>query len=368
MKISIPRNDLLKPLQQASNVIERRQIKPILSHFLLHCEAGALSATATDTEIEVHVLIPNVTVHTEGTTSAPAKKLVDICQALNERELDIETTDQKMSIKAGKSRFNLMSLDVTTYPTFEYQEPDTTFSLDQLHLRKLIEKTAFSMAQQDVRNYLNGILLEVRGSRVRSVATDGHRLAISTVHVPEIGEETDQKVIIPRKTVQEIKRLLTSGGAVSIGLSPRQIRVTFADQSARLTSKLINESFPNYEQVIPVGNDKVLSVEREQLIQKLSLVSVLSYSDFRGVTLDITGQSMQIRAKNQENEQAEDEIAIDYAGEDLKVAMNVSYLLDVLNAIDEERIEMRFRDASSSCLIVGVGNEQDQYVIMPMRI
>jgi len=247
-----------------------------------------------------------------------------------------------------------------------------SLQLSQVDLRTLLEKTHFAMAQQDVRYYLNGLLLETGKKMVRAVATDGHRLALCELATEaskgngKVARGDGHQVIIPRKGVQELQRLLTGDGAVTLAIGTNHVRATIGD--IRFTSKLIDGRFPDYERVIPKPQGNVLKAGRDVLRQALQRAAILSNEKYRGVRLELADATLRIQANNPDQEEARDELEVEYAGQALEIGFNVNYLLDALAAVDSEQVEMGFVDANSSCLISGAGPVQARYVVMPMRL
>jgi len=366
MKIATTRDALLPSLLQISGVVERRQTLPILANVLLNAKGNQLMMTATDLEVELRTLA-ECKCDDEGSFTLPARKLVDINKALPEgASIEIEVGSEKAVVRSGKSRFTLGILAAQDFPSVEPSEKIQAFSVLEKSLAGLIEKTQFAMAQQDVRYYLNGMLLEGMGGVLRSVATDGHRLAIAEAF-GEIEGDIEFQVILPRKAVLELARLLKE--------DEQHTRVELSSSHARFfvgtsvfTSKLIDGRFPDYQRVIPSELHRVARLEREPLKQALHRASILSNEKYRGIRLRFSEHVLQMLAHNPEQEEAEEEIDMDFQGEDLVIGFNVGYLIDVLGAIEQDKVEFLLRDASSSALIKGAGEERHRYVVMPMRL
>ncbi|MCC6302154.1 MAG: DNA polymerase III subunit beta [Gammaproteobacteria bacterium] len=366
MKFTITRDALIRPLQTVSGIVERRQTLPILSNILLRISGGTLTLTSTDLEIEMlaHATADKAT---DGDTTLPARKFLDICRALPEDAvLDVSVSGERATIRAGKSRFVLSTLPAAEFPGIEVNQKLSQLKLPQRGLRNAIARTHFAMAQQDVRYYLNGLLMELENRIIRMVATDGHRLALCETPYPnEI--DKNQSLIIPRKAVLELYRLLADDdGEVEIRVGGNFIQVKTAEIS--FTTKLIDGRFPDYQNVIPKGGNKSVICDREALRQALSRVSILSNEKYRGVRMQFASGLMHILAHNPEQEEAEEELAIEYSGDDLEIGFNVTYLLDALSAADSERISITLTDANSSCLIQGVDDKTCRYIVMPMRL
>ena len=366
MKFTITRDALIRPLQTVSGIVERRQTLPILSNVLLRLNDQTLTLTSTDLEIEM-LAHAEVTKAAAGETTLPARKFLDICRALAEDAvLDISVTGERATIRSGKSRFVLSTLPASEFPGIEVNQKLSQLNLSQRALRNAVARTHFAMAQQDVRYYLNGLLMELEGRVIRMVATDGHRLAMcETPYAKEINK--NQSIIVPRKAVLELYRLLADDDSeVEIRIGGNFIQVKTADIS--FTSKLIDGRFPDYQNVIPKGGNKTATCDRETLRQALSRVSILSNEKYRGVRLQFSSGAMQILAHNPEQEEAEEELAIDYTGDHLEIGFNVTYLLDALSAGDSDQVTLILSDSNSSCLIQGVGEKTCRYIVMPMRL
>ena len=366
MKFSIQREALLKPLQHVIGVVERRQTLPVLGNVLLNATRKNVKLTATDLEVELQAQV-NVAVTEIGDITLPARKLLDICRTLpEEAQLDISVKKDRCLVNSGKSRFTLSTLPASEFPVIDKLKTPRKFSLPENELHRLLESTGFAMAQQDVRYYLNGLMLEPDSKVLRAVATDGHRLALCDL-ATGIGDGERQQVIVPRKGVQELQRLLEhSDTAVSVEISSNHIRMTTPD--LRFTSKLIDGRFPDYNRVIPKSLDKQLLINRDLLRQALTRTSILSNEKYRGIRLDISKNNVKIQAHNPEQEEAVEELDVGYEGDAIVIGFNVTYLLDVLNVIDTDEVEIALGDANSSALIRRPGNNDCQYVVMPMRL
>lgn len=367
MHFTIQREALLKPLQLVAGVVERRQTLPVLSNVLLVVEGQQLSLTGTDLEVELVGRVSLDEPAEPGEITVPARKLMDICKSLpNDALIDIRIDDQKLLVKAGRSRFSLSTLPANDFPTVEEGPGSLTLSLSQSRLRRLIERTSFAMAQQDVRYYLNGMLLEVQTGVLRAVATDGHRLAMCSM-VAEIEQTERHQVIVPRKGILELARLLTEQDAdVSIVLGQHHIRATTGEFT--FTSKLVDGKFPDYERVLPRGGDKLVVADRQGLREAFSRTAILSNEKYRGIRLQLASGLLKIQANNPEQEEAEEEIAVDYNGSQLEIGFNVSYLLDVLGVMTAEQVRLILSDSNSSALVQEADNDDSAYVVMPMRL
>ncbi|GMQ83622.1 MAG: DNA polymerase III subunit beta [Gammaproteobacteria bacterium] len=366
MKFTIDRESLLKPLQQVIGVVERRQTLPVLGNVLIVADDKGLQITATDLEVEIQAKV-SVQIDEGGEITLPARKLVDICKALPENaSIQFTFKDQKVQIKSGKSRFTLATLPAADFPVVDEIKSDCQFAISQDKLKESIERTQFSMAQQDVRYYLNGVMLEIGNGLLRTVATDGHRLALCDMDV-DIAVSHSSQVIVPRKGIQELQRLLeASDEPVQVEVGTNHIRIRTADLC--FTSKLVDGRFPDYERVVPRGGDKLVVADRELLRQALSRTSILSNEKYRGIRLNIEKNNIKIQAHNPDQEEADEEFEVDYQGTGLEIGFNVTYLLDVLSSVRSENVEITLSDSNSSCLIQQPGTAQYRYVVMPMRL
>lgn len=364
MKIIAKRESILSPLQSVIGVVERRQTMPILANVLLSAKGGRLSVTATDLEVEL-VATSEVDVQRNGEVTIPGRKLLDICRALPEGvEITMTLDGERMTVRARKSRFTLSTLPAAEFPTVEEINAQQTLKIPQKDFRRLLEKTHFSMAQQDVRYYLNGLLLETSAKTLRSVATDGHRLALCEMDLASKGK--GQQIIVPRKGVLELQRLLGSEGVVTLTIGSNHIRAQIGD--IRFTSKLIDGRFPEYSRVIPANPPRLVQADKDVLRSALQRTAILSNEKYRGIRLAMKGNSMTLQAHNPEQEEAEEEIEVQYDGDDLEVGFNVNYLLDAIAAIEGSEVEIGLMDANSSCLIRAPDNSSSRYVVMPMRL
>jgi len=365
MKLSAARDVLLKPLQAVIGVVERRQTMPILSNVLLVAKDNELLVTATDLEVEL-VAQAEVAVETGGEITVSGRKLLDICRALPEgSDIDISVSGEKLVVRSGRSKFSLATLPAAEFPTVEDIKAGQTIKVDQKYLGRLIEKTHFSMAQQDVRYYLNGMLLETGGKLLRAVATDGHRLALCEVEIA--GAKMDeQQVIVPRKGVLELQRLMTGSGSLNIELGANHIRIQL--EGIRFTSKLIDGRFPEYDRVIPKESSNELTADREAFKGSLQRTAILSNEKYRGIRLIIRDSGVVMQAHNPEQEEAEEELEVEYSGEDIEIGFNVNYLLDALSAVDGDEVRLSVLDGNSSCLIRQPGKDDSKFVVMPMRL
>lgn len=364
MKLTAKREDLLAPLQSVIGVVERRQTMPVLANVLLSARDKRLSVTGTDLEVEL-VAATQVQVELPGDITVPGRKFVDILRALpGSADVTLATEGERVMVRAGRSRFTLATLPAAEFPVLEEIHAQQTLSVSQGEFRRLIDKTHFSMAQQDVRYYLNGLLLETEESTLRAVATDGHRLALCEVSLTEPAGAG--QVIVPRKAVLELQRILGTDGTIELAIGTNHVRAQIGD--IRFTSKLIDGRFPEYGRVIPDDPPKVAQADRELLRQALQRTAILANEKYRGIRVALKPDLLTLQAHNPEHEEAEDQVEVTYAGDEVEIGFNVTYLLDALGAIETDQVELGFTDANSSCLIRAPGLTQARYVVMPMRL
>lgn len=366
MEFQIARDDLLQTLQSVIGVVERRQTMPILSHLLLQADNGVLTLTSTDLELELRAQAP-IELNESGTTTVPARKLFDICRGLpQDSQLVFKSKEGQLTVQSGRSRFTLSTLSAGDFPFLEQISEGHHIHIPKANLKRLLERTHFAMAHQDVRYYLNGLLLAMRSDRLRAVATDGHRLALCDVFQPsEIDKE--MQVIVPRKAVTELRRLLDDEDeSVEITLTSNHLQLTL--NSIRFTTKLIDGRFPDYERVIPDAGDKRLTGDRNTIHQALSRTAILSNEKFRGVRLQLEDNTLKLQAQNPEHEQAEEELEVEYEGSPLEIGFNVNYLLDALSVMDSEQFTLEMSGSDSSGLLKESGDQSSRYVVMPMRL
>jgi DNA polymerase III subunit beta len=366
MKFIIERENLIKPLQAVSGVVERRQTLPILANILVNVKTDQLSMTATDLEVEMQAQVA-LKGAKPGEITLPARKFMDICRALpDQSKIEVTLDGSRAVIRSGKSRFVLATLPASEFPNIETSKNILSFSIPQGKLKQVIDRTHFAMAHQDVRYYLNGMYLETDDNVIRMVATDGHRLALCETEV-KLKIKENHNIIIPRKGVLELLRLLQDNDEpAQIHLGTNYINITTKDLG--LTSKLIDGRFPDYQNVVPNGGSKVITCAREMLRQALNRASILSNEKYRGIRLQFTKGILRIFAHNPEQEEAEEEMVIDYNGDDLEIGFNVNYLLDAITASAAEQVELALSDPNSCCLIHGLGEHDCKYVVMPMRL
>jgi DNA polymerase III subunit beta len=365
--LQIERDALLKPLQAVTGIVERRHTLPILSNVLIEREDEQLRLVATDLEIQILTRCAIAKGGSDQSLTVSARKLQDILRSLpEEANVALDAQNNRLQVKAGKSRFNLQTLPATDFPLLGDSGPAlANVSVPQKALKELLLLVQFSMAQQDIRYYLNGMLLVLDKEQLRVVATDGHRLAFASGAVSAQNEK--REVILPRKAVIELSRLLAeSDESVEVDVYANQAKFRFGE--IELTTKVIDGKFPDYTRVIPTSYQKHFTVDRLVLLQALQRAAILSNEKFRGVRWMMTGNSLRISCTNNEQEEAQEELEIAYPGDPLDVGFNITYLLDVLNNVGSAQIDCAFGDASSSMLITLPDRADYRYVVMPMRI
>jgi len=370
MRLTIQREAFLKPLRLVAGVVERKhtQAAPILMNVLIEVNEKSFTLTTTDQEVELVAsgVVEDAKVE-KGSVTVPVRKLMDICKTLPEGEnLSLVEEAGRVILRAGRSRFTLSTLPVADFPSSDPHVGDFEFLIPQKKLKTLLEKTCFAMAEQDVRYYLNGLLLEVKNNHIYGVAADGHRLAFGKVALPLEKKEL-VRVIVPRKGILELQRLMDEGDPdLKIILGKNHIRVMTPD--AQLTSKLLDGRFPDYERLVLVDGDKVFEGQREVLKESFQRAASLFNDKFKGVHLKLVKGWLKILAKNTEQDEVEEDLEIDYQGNELEIGFNIKYLIDFLNVIQSDRVRFTFSDPNTSARIEGVGEESGIYVIMPMRI
>ncbi|MBA0380259.1 DNA polymerase III subunit beta [Stenotrophomonas maltophilia] len=366
MRFTLQREAFLKPLAQVVNVVERRQTLPVLANFLVQVQNGQLSLTGTDLEVE---MVSRIAVEDaqDGETTIPARKLFEIIRALPDgSRITVSQTGDKITVQAGRSRFTLATLPSNDFPSVDEVEATERVAIGEATLKELIERTAFAMAQQDVRYYLNGLLFDLRGDALRTVATDGHRLALCETDLAK-PSGSKRQIIVPRKGVTELQRLLESGDReIELEVGRSHVRVKRDDVT--FTSKLIDGRFPDYEAVIPIGADREVKVDREALRASLQRAAILSNEKYRGIRVEVSPGNLKISAHNPEQEEAQEEIEADTTVSDLAIGFNVNYLLDALSSLRDEEVIIQLRDSNSSALVRESSSEKSRHVVMPLRL
>lgn len=365
MKFSIQREHLLQPISQVVGVVERRQTLPVLANFLITARDDTLSITGTDMEVELITSV-KTSVESEGETTVPARKLVDIVRMLPEGvEVTVIPEGDKLTLVSGKGRYTLATLPASEFPATDQFETLEIIKIQEDMLKMLLDKTAFAMAAQDVRYYLNGLLFDFHDNTLSTVATDGHRLAICDLGA-DIGVAEARQLIVPRKGVLELARMLSdSSDIVELALGKNHVRLVKG--SSVFTSKLIDGRFPEYRAVIPKGTDRHIRIDRDAFTRALQRAAILSNEKYKGVRLEAAGNSVKIIAHNPQQEEAVEELEANLNFDELAIGFNVTYLLDALTAIDAETVLVELKDANSSCLISTDGGN-DRHVIMPLKL
>ncbi len=366
MKFSIDREALLRPLQLVTGVVERRQTLPVLANLLVVAKDGVLEITGTDLEVELRVSVTTANIEQEGEATIPARKLADIWRSLpDDAEVKVSVEGDRSIVRSGRSRFTLSTLPAGDFPRVESGPGDVEISVGQDSFHKMLNQVSFAMAQQDVRYFLNGMLLEVGSDYVRSVATDGHRLAMATMP-NAAGVDSRVHAIVPRKGVTELARLLEGDSDMLLTIGANHLSARCGDFV--LTTKLVDGQFPDYEKVVPKDTNRVIIGDRDTLKQAFLRASILSNEKYRGVRLSVEAEQMTVRANNPDQEEAEEVVPVQYDGEEVEIGFNVSYLQDVLSAIQADTIHIGLSELNNSALIESPGAEGAAYVVMPMRL
>ncbi len=358
---------LLKPLQAVAGVVERKHTLPILSNVLLEVGSGRVAFIATDLELQISTWAEEP-VENEAAFTVSARKLLDISRSLQDVEtISLEMNNDQLKVQSGRSKFNLQTLPARDFPKMQIPEGEgLAFSLPQGLVKKLLSRVQYAMALQDIRYYLNGMLFSLQGKRLTVAATDGHRLAVDGIEM-QAAIEQGVDVILPRKTVQELGKLL-GDDEEPLQIQVNQNQVVFRRPGFELRSKVVDGKFPDWQRVIPVGHDKSFAIQRQRLFQSLNRAAILTNDKYRGVRIALTTGSLRIACSNNEQEEAQEELDIDYNGEALDIGFNIQYLQDVLSNIEVEAVLCSFGDATSSLLITVPGEDNFRYVVMPMRI
>ena len=367
MKFTINREDLLAPLSLVAGIVERRQTLPILANVLLQAEGDQLRLTGTDLEVELVGRAKLSDMAESGDTTLPARKFLDICKSLPDHSvIELSHEGEQVIIRSSRSRFKLSTLPAIDFPNVEDSPESFEVELPQTKLLEMIDKTSFAMAQQDVRYYLNGMLFEMDAATLRTVATDGHRLATCIMPVV-LSEEVSEQLILPRKGVIELARLMhDEDAAVKLVVGKNHIRAF--TQNFIFTSKLIDGKFPDYRRVLPQNGDKIAIIDRAAWRSVLQRASILSNEKYRGVRLTLSEANLQVVANNLEQEEAKENLIIDYAGESIEIGFNAGYMLDVLNVLTATDVRLTLSDSKASALLSEGEGDAAQYVIMPMQL
>jgi DNA polymerase-3 subunit beta len=367
MKLTIERQALLSALQSVSGALERRLTLAVLGNVLFEVTEDWVRLTATDLEIELSALVDleHVTIEEPGEITVPGRKWLDIVKSLPDGPIKLSLSDGKFKVSSGRSRFSLSTLPASDFPHVEEGLGTVELAVEAAAMAEMIDRTHFAMAVQDVRYYLNGMFLEAEGTRLRTVATDGHRLALAEWN--GLAEASSFGVIVPRKGVIELGKVLSqASGEARLVVGSNHVRLSVG--STRFTSKLLDGKFPDYERVIPKGSDKTVVVGREAFREALQRVAILSNEKFRGVKLVVGQEGMTLFSSSPEQEEAEVFLPAEVSGAELEIGFNVQYLLDVMNACRTEKVRLSLGDVNSSALIDEVDGSGALYVVMPMRL
>lgn len=366
MKFIIKRKNFLKPLQQVINLLVTRPKLPIIGNILLKIQEDNLLLITTDLEIEIIAKIKLLTIYSVGAITIPARKLFDICRNFPEdAEIIISTINNQVSICSERSRYLLATLPANNFPKIDHWQNQIKFILSQQKLKRLIELTKFSMAYQDTRYYLNGMLFEIQDQEIHAVTTDGHRLSFCAISINEF--VTLHSVIISRKGVLELFKILNiNDNLITIYIGDNNIRFIINDIT--FTTKVINGKFPDYKHILSTTTNKLVKIKCDVLKQALNRAAILSNNKFRGIRLSFSENQLKITASNSEDEEAEEIIDVIYYGVTIEISLNVNYILDVLNTIKCENIHLLLHNETSSIQIKSDNNQNLIYVIMPMRI
>jgi DNA polymerase III subunit beta len=366
MKLIINRETLLTPLQQIVGVIEKRQTMPVLANVLMLAKDNYLTLTGTDLEIQ---LVSKIEIEqlTPGSITVPARKLLDLCRLLPAKaDIQIEQFGDKLKIQSSRSRFSLSCLPSEHYPEFAESEMDKQFSINSGKFKKALEKTTFCMANQDVRYYLNGLMMNISNSKIKLVASDGHRLSI---YEDSLEQPTgyESRIILPRKGVLELYRLLDNPDIdLNILFSNNNIKI--AINNLIFSAKLVDAKYPDFSKVFQQPFFAAIPVQKQQLKDSLTRVAVLANEKFKGVTLDILPGNIKISTHNPEHDEGEEEVSIDYSGEQLSIAFNAQYILDALSNIDSDMVVFTVAKNVSTCFIDESTQSEYRFIVMPMRI
>ncbi len=366
MRFTLQREVFLKALTQVINVVERRHTLPVLSNLLVQIQDGRMSLTATDMEVE---MISRIAVEDseDGEITIPARKLYDLVRALPDgSRITVKVNQERVTITSGKSKFTLSTLPSLDFPSIDEIDATESLEIPESALREMIDRTAFAMANQDVRFYLNGLLFDLRTNSLRCVATDGHRLALCE-HQLDTPQATPRQIILPRKGVQELQRLLEGGDRVlKMQIGRGHIRVEREDLC--FTSKLIDGKFPDYEGVMAIGADQSIRADREVLRSALQRAAIVANDKYKGVRLEINQGKVHISSNNPDQDEANEELEAETTINGLEMGFNVVYLLDALTSLRDDQIVIKVKDANSSALVQEASNERCRHVVMPLRL
>ena len=368
MKFITKKSEIVNSLQMGASIAERRQTIPILANLKIVAMDGKIEITATDLEIQLKTVSEVKEVIEEGETTVSARKMSELCRSLPDKEaLEFNLNNGKLTVSSKNFHADFATISALDFPELDTKEETDSLSIESETLKRLLNKTAFCMASQDVRYYLNGLLVEYKEGNINAVATDGHRLALATTQLKETIEEDGKRQIIPRKAVLELAKILREdNGNINLSFGNSSLRIK--DINLDFSTKLIDGKFPDYEKVLPAGEPHALEVSKESLQAALTRASVLSNEKYRGVRFELSNNNLKLTANNPEKELAEELLEVNYGGSPMEIGFNIGYLLDVLATIESETVELNFYGEESSCLIREPGNKLEAYVIMPMRL
>ena len=364
MNIIINSEEFVNHLNKVIGVVDRKQTMPILGHILVTGNSGEITVTATDLEVQISSVF-KANISDDFSITLPGRKLFDILRSLGNTEVEISANNETVALKTHKSKFSLQQLPANEFPLFDNNESDQSFTMAQADLSSVFNKTQFAMAQQDVRFYLNGLLLEISPESINVVGTDGHRLAKTNLGIDK-KNINEQSCIVPRKAIQELTRSLSDDKDCKISLLDNQASFTYS--SVTLTTKLIDGTFPDYNRVIPNETTTNILLDSKLLKPALQRVSILANEKFKGVRIDIDDNRITISSENPEQEQAVEDLDIDSTNTKLSIGFNVSYLIDAVNACSGELVTLGVNDESTSALITDPSDPNTKYVVMPMRL
>ncbi|SUZ65309.1 uncharacterized protein METZ01_LOCUS18163 [marine metagenome] len=368
MKFTTEKNEIVDALQMGASIAERRQTIPILANLRIVAKEGKIEITATDLEIQIKTLTEVKKVVEEGEITVSARKMSELCRSLPDKEaLEFDLNNGKLTVSSKNFHADFATISALDFPELEIKEETNSLSISSSALQRLLNKTAFCMASQDVRYYLNGLLVEYKGGEVNAVATDGHRLALATSPLDKTSPIDGERQILPRKAVLELSKILRQENE-DIKITFGNSSLSIQDKNLDFSTKLIDGKFPDYEKVLPSGDPNSLEVSKESLQSALSRASVLSNEKYRGVRFALDKNTLKLTANNPEKESAEELLDVNYNGNPMEIGFNIGYLLDVLGTIETDNVELNFYGEESSCLIREPGNQAEVYVIMPMRL
>jgi len=368
-ELTILRQDLLAPLLIVAGAIGKKQLNPLLSHILLTLTQDQLLLTATDLEIEITARIPCITNQSQDSITVPAKKIVDIIRSLEENaNPSFKLDESTLSIREGRSLFKLATLPADHYPRTQDEVSDIELTLSTQNFTRLLQSTHFALSQQDVRIFLNCLLLEVSSKGLTAVGTDGHRMAIARLPMDLSLQEQEHRLLIPRRGIQELLRLIAPLTEETVMLSAGKNYIKLVTRHYTFISKLVDSRFPLYLKAIPQAQDKHIDINREILKRALSRIVILAHEKSRAIMLHIQPGLITLVANNQEKEEAIESLEAKTLGDELKIGINATYLLDVLSFFDEGTIRLSFSNTDSSILVTSLNDSHYQYIIMPMKL